>query len=169
MCVRVQLLYSPVPIFFRSPLLAALECPKLVSPLSDAPFLIVVSVGIGHVFNLGCCGAPLPIGSGHWGAGEPSLETVLDRVSEAHLKQCTMVLRCPSDCINSVSGTHLKSQAVLAPLLLNHHLDQLRYFVSRQITRVGNIGLDIRGKNKRDTLLGSAVTDASHNDVAECS
>lgn len=85
MCVGVQLLYSPVPVFFRSPLLAALECPKLVGPLSDAPFLIVMSVGIGHVLSLGCCGGrcrwDLAIGA----SGGPSLETVADHISEAHL------------------------------------------------------------------------------------
>jgi len=52
MCVGVQLLYSAVPVFFGSPLLAALECPKMVGPLSDAPLLIVMSAGtIEHVFS----------------------------------------------------------------------------------------------------------------------
>lgn len=60
-CVGLQLLHSPVPVFFGSPLLAPLKCPKMVGPLSDAPFLIGISAGIGHVFNLGCCDGPLPI------------------------------------------------------------------------------------------------------------
>lgn len=81
MCVGVQLLYSPVPVFFRSPLLAALEYPKLVGPLSDAPFLIVVSVGIGHVFNLGCCGGRCHFKLAVGPFGEPSLETIVDRIS----------------------------------------------------------------------------------------
>jgi hypothetical protein len=100
MCVGVQLFYSPVPVFFRSPLLAALEYPKLVGPLSDTPFLIVVSVGIGHVFNLGCCGGRCRWDLAIEASGEPSLETVLDRISEAHLKECTMVLRCRGDPVN---------------------------------------------------------------------
>lgn len=125
-CVGLQLLYSPVPVFFGSPLLAPLKCPKMVGPLSDAPFLIGMTAGIGHVFNLRCCG-----GRCRWRSYR-------------------------SGCVGS-------------PLLLDHHLDQLRYFGSRQITGVRNVGLDIRGKNERDTLLGSAVTDASYDDVAECS
>jgi hypothetical protein len=61
-CVGVQLLYSPVPVLFGSPVLAALECPKMVGPLSDAPFFIVINTGtIEHVFNLGCCGGPLAL------------------------------------------------------------------------------------------------------------
>lgn len=60
-CVGFQLLYSPLPVFFGSPLLSPLKCPKMVGPLSDAPFLIGISAGIGHVFNLGCCGGPLPM------------------------------------------------------------------------------------------------------------
>lgn len=51
-CVGRQLLDSPMPVFFGSPLLAPLKCPKMVGPLSDAPFLIGISAGIGHVFNL---------------------------------------------------------------------------------------------------------------------
>lgn len=102
-CVGLQLLHSPVPVFFGSPLLAPLKCPKMVGPLSDAPFLIGMSAGIGHVFNLGCRGGPLP-----WRS--------------------------------------YRSGRVGIPLLLNHHLDQLRYFGSRQITGVRNVGLDIRGK-----------------------
>lgn len=51
--------------------------------------------------------------------------------------------------------------------MVDDHLNELRHFLSRQVTRVGDVGLHRGAKDERDAFRRTAVADARHNDISE--